>query len=133
VEVDISILKPGEQLTEEWRGKPVWIVRGPDSSIRALSEISDSLRDPDSQEDQQPEYAQNEYRSIKAEYFVVIGLCTHLTCSPTYLPVDAPHDLDPDWRGGFFGPCHGSRFDLAGRVYKGVPAPTTWLSHHINS
>jgi ubiquinol-cytochrome c reductase iron-sulfur subunit len=124
VEVDVGALKPGEKITVQWQGKPVWIVRRDQESIEALASLGDELRDPESQVEQQPPYARNEYRSRKPEFLVVIGLCTHLGCSPTYLPPDAPHDFGPDWKGGFNCPCHGSRFDLAGRVYKGVPAPS---------
>lgn len=125
VEADISKLAPGQLLTVEWRGKPVWIVNRSEESLGALETELDRLSDPESAvESQQPEYARNIPRSIKPEYFVVIGLCTHLGCSPTYRPEIAPADLGDDWDGGFFCPCHGSKFDLAGRVYAGVPAPT---------
>jgi len=124
VEVDISKMEPGQRLTVEWRGKPVWIVRRTDDMLAGLEQVADQLRDPDSAKDQQPEYARNGSRAIKPEYLVVIGICTHLGCSPTFRPEVAPADLGGDWKGGFFCPCHGSRFDLAGRVYAGVPAPT---------
>ncbi|RME34932.1 MAG: ubiquinol-cytochrome c reductase iron-sulfur subunit [Gammaproteobacteria bacterium] len=125
VEVDISKLQPGQRLIAQWRGKPVWVVRRSEETLKALKEMADELRDPASEvEEQQPEYARNPYRSIKPEYLVVIGICTHLGCSPNYLPPGAPNDLGPDWKGGFLCPCHGSKFDLAGRVFKGVPAPT---------
>jgi ubiquinol-cytochrome c reductase iron-sulfur subunit len=124
VEVDISKLQPGEQLTVEWRGKPVWIIRRTKKNIEDLPSNDDMLVDPKSEVPHQPAYAQNEDRSIKPEYLVLVGICTHLGCSPTYRPDLAPADLGPDWKGGFLCPCHGSRFDLAGRVYKGVPAPT---------
>ena len=123
VEVDISELKPGERMTVKWQGKPVWILRRASATLEHIDSLDEKLRDPDSEVAQQPDYARNEYRSIKPEYLVVIGLCTHLGCSPQYLPVDAPTDFGPDWKGGFFCPCHGSRFDMAGRVFKGVPAP----------
>lgn len=124
VEAEIGGLEPGQQMTVKWRGKPVWIVRRTQENLQALSGLADRLRDPDSENiDQQPKYAQNLGRSIKDEYLVVIGLCTHLGCSPTYMPVEAPPGTS-DWKGGFFCPCHGSMFDLAGRVYQGVPAPT---------
>lgn len=123
VEVDISKLKPGERITVKWQGKPVWIVRRDSESLDNLEEMADKLRDPDSEVEQQPPYAGNEFRSIKPEYLIVIGLCTHLGCSPNYFPAGEDADLGPDWKGGFFCPCHGSLFDLAGRVYKGVPAP----------
>ena len=123
VEVDISELKPGERLTVKWQGKPVWILRRASTTLENIESMDDKVRDPDSEQAQQPDYARNEYRSIKPEYLVVIGLCTHLGCSPNYFPADASTDLGPDWKGGFFCPCHGSRFDMAGRVFKGVPAP----------
>ena len=123
VEADISGLKPGEMQIEKWRGKPVWILRRSEESVAELSGMSDMLRDPDSEVEQQPEYAKNEYRSVKPEYLVVVGLCTHLGCSPKYRTKDDSEGLGADWKGGFFCPCHGSKFDLAGRVYKGVPAP----------
>ena len=123
VEVDISKMEPGQRLTVEWRGKPVWIVRRTDEMLGGLEGLSGQLRDPDSAKEQQPDYARNESRAIKPEYLVVIGICTHLGCSPTFRPEVAPADLGADWKGGFFCPCHGSRFDLAGRVYAGVPAP----------
>jgi ubiquinol-cytochrome c reductase iron-sulfur subunit len=124
VEVDISQLKPGQLLRSSWRGSPVWILRRTEADIEVLTAQNENLRDPDSNEPQQPAYAKNPHRSIKPEYLVMIGICTHLGCSPTYVPVQAGGHLDPDWKGGFFCPCHGSRFDLAGRVVKGVPAPT---------
>jgi ubiquinol-cytochrome c reductase iron-sulfur subunit len=123
VEADISKLEKGAMLRVKWRGKPVWIVRRTEEMLAALPALNDQLRDPESNESEQPEYTKNEYRSKKAEYFVGVGICTHLGCSPTYRPEVAPADLGADWKGGFFCPCHGSRFDLAGRVYAGVPAP----------
>ncbi len=124
VEADFSKLEPGSKVTVEWRGKPVWIVRRTEQALKDLPTLDDQLRDPESEVDQQPTYCKNEYRSIKPEYLVTVGICTHLGCSPTYRPEIAPADLGPEWKGGFFCPCHGSRFDLAGRVYQGVPAPT---------
>lgn len=124
VEVDISKLETGQLLTVEWRGKPVWIFRRSPEALANLETLDDSLRDPNSQVvSQQPEYCQNDTRSIRDELMVLVGICTHLGCSPTYRPDLAPADLGADWKGGFFCPCHGSRFDLAGRVYQGVPAP----------
>ncbi|MCH8078891.1 MAG: ubiquinol-cytochrome c reductase iron-sulfur subunit [Proteobacteria bacterium] len=123
IEVDISGLKLGERMVEKWRGKPVWILRRSEESLADLSGMTDILRDPESEVEQQPEYAKNEYRSVNPEYLVVIGLCTHLGCSPNYLTRNEANDFGADWKGGFFCPCHGSKFDLAGRVYKGVPAP----------
>ncbi len=128
VEVDIGKLEPGERVTVKWRGKPVWVVRRTDQTLVDLNALDDKLRDPLSQViDQQPAYCQNEGRSIKTEYLVLVGLCTHLGCSPTFVKQNEPHDLGADWKGGFFCPCHGSRFDLAGRVFKSVPAPTNML------
>jgi ubiquinol-cytochrome c reductase iron-sulfur subunit len=131
VEVDISALKPGQLTTVEWRGQPVWILRRTQEELDSLGPLTESnkLRDPLSEEEpgQQPPFAQNIYRSINPEILVVIGICTHLGCSPTFRPEIAPPDLGPEWKGGFFCPCHGSRFDIAGRVYKGVPAPTNLL------
>ncbi len=125
VEEDISKLEPGQMTTVKWRGKPVWVVRRTQEQLASLATDEAQLRDPNSEvRSQQPPYAENEYRSIKPEYLVLVGLCTHLGCSPTYRPDVAPEDLGPKWKGGFFCPCHGSRFDLAGRVYAGVPAPT---------
>lgn len=121
VEVDLSRMQPGEQAIVEWRGKPVWIIRRTQEMLQHLSEDESELRDPQSLVDQQPEYAKNQHRSIKPEYLVLIGICTHLGCSPKYKP--SMGELGPDWPGGFFCPCHGSTFDLAGRVFKGVPAP----------
>ncbi|MCP4700109.1 MAG: ubiquinol-cytochrome c reductase iron-sulfur subunit [Gammaproteobacteria bacterium] len=124
VEVDISKLEIGQKLTVEWRGKPVWIVRRDQKILDDLAGLSETRADPDSQEEQQPGYAQNPDRSIKSEYLVVVGICTHLGCSPTYVKSTDPHELGKEWKGGFFCPCHGSRFDLAGRVVASVPAPT---------
>ncbi len=124
VEADISKLTPGQLLTVEWRGKPVWIVRRTEEALASLQEVRGELSDPDSDQEQQPSYAKNENRSINPEVLVMIGICTHLGCSPTYRPDIAPADLGADWKGGFFCPCHGSKFDYAGRVYAGVPAPT---------
>jgi len=123
IEVDISKIEPGQMLTHKWRGKPIWIVRRTPEILQALPGLDNRLRDPQSTQDQQPAYARNEYRSIKPEILVLIGICTHLGCSPSYIKRDqAP--LGTGWPGGFFCPCHGSRFDYAGRVYEGVPAPT---------
>ncbi len=128
VEADISKLEPGAMMTVEWRGKPVWIVHRTQQNIDDLPKNDPFLRDPKSEvESQQPPYCKNEYRAIKPEYAVIVGICTHLGCSPTYRPEIAPADLGENWRGGFFCPCHGSRFDLAGRVFQGVPAPTNLL------
>jgi ubiquinol-cytochrome c reductase iron-sulfur subunit len=127
VEVDISKLESGAMMTVEWRGKPVWVVNRTQRMLDDLPGLSDELRDPKSEIPQQPEYVESPYRSIKPEFLVMVGICTHLGCSPTFRPEVAPADLGPDWKGGFFCPCHGSRFDLAGRVFKGVPAPTNMV------
>lgn len=127
VEVDIGDLQPGQLRIAQWQGKPVWILRRSQEALNALENIDESeLRDPDSEEQQQPDYAKNDYRSIKPEFLIVLGLCTHLGCSPTFVPREegASHNLGSNWDGGFFCPCHGSMFDLSGRVYSGVPAPT---------
>lgn len=124
VEANIGKLEKGQLLTVEWRGKPVWIVNRSDEQLLTLEHDPSRLSDPDSAQPMQPEYAANATRSIKPEFLVVVGICTHLGCSPTYRPEVAPADLGADWEGGFFCPCHGSKFDLAGRVYAGVPAPT---------
>lgn len=129
VEVDISKIAPGRKITVKWRGKPVWIVRRTPEMLKLLQSHDKDLEDPTSEKhaEQQPDYAQNPYRSIKPEYLILVGLCTHLGCSPTYRPELAPPDLGDNWDGGFFCPCHGSKFDLAGRVYSGVPAPSNML------
>jgi ubiquinol-cytochrome c reductase iron-sulfur subunit len=124
VEVDISMIEDGQQVTVAWRGKPVWLVMRSASVIEALPSLDDQLADPQSEVEQQPEYAKNEWRSINPELSVLVGICTHLGCSPSYRPELAPADLGAGWKGGYFCACHGSRFDLAGRVYKSVPAPT---------
>ncbi len=125
VKVNIGKLEPGAMVTVEWQGKPVWVIRRTIENVKnlAMEEHRDELRDPDSEVNQQPEYAKNEYRSIKEEYFVAVGICTHLGCVPNYEPdgrAELRHAL-------FFCPCHGSKFDLAGRVFKGVPAPTNLI------
>jgi ubiquinol-cytochrome c reductase iron-sulfur subunit len=124
VEVDISKMEAGQLLRVAWRGKPVWILKRTPEVLATLKTLDNELRDPLSQESIQPEYSKNLYRSVKPEIFVAIGICTHLGCSPTFRPELAPADLGDKWKGGFFCPCHGSWFDLAGRVYRGVPAPT---------
>lgn len=122
VECDVSKLEFGQQLTIEWRGKPVWIIKRSKQVLDKLQDNAPNLRDPDSNViEQQPEFAKNLYRSLKPEYLVLIGVCTHLGCSPKYKPELG--ELGPEWPGGFYCPCHGSRFDMAGRVFKGVPAP----------
>ncbi len=124
VEVEIGKIEPGQRVIVEWRGKPVWLVARSKESLAALAERETELADPNSDKPQQPEYAKNKHRSLRPELLIVIGICTHLGCSPSYAPVDSAFDLGADWPGGFFCPCHGSKFDLAGRVYAGVPAPT---------
>src|SRR5687768_8801441 len=127
VEVDISALKPGEKLTVEWRGKPVWIVRRTPEQLATLEKLEAQLADPKSErkpEELTPEYARNRNRSIKPEVFVAVGICSHLGCSPTDKLVPGPQpSLPNDWAGGFLCPCHGSTFDVAGRVFKNKPAP----------
>ncbi len=125
VEVDVSDLPPGGMKTVEWRGKPVWILRRTPEQLAALRGHEADLADPDSRVEQQPGYARNPARAIRPELFVAIGICTHLGCSPSAVAVGSGHpSVPPDWPGGFFCPCHGSTFDLAGRVFKNKPAPT---------
>lgn len=124
VQVDISKLETGAMVRLEWRGRPVWILRRSAEMLERMSQVVDQLSDPDSIESEQPGYTQNETRSVKPEVLVVIGTCTHLGCAPIERFDVAPEDLGPAWEGGFYCPCHGSKFDLAGRVYSGVPAPT---------
>jgi ubiquinol-cytochrome c reductase iron-sulfur subunit len=127
VEADISTLKPGEMLTVEWRGKPVWILKRTPEQLESLKKTDSQVADPKSlrkPDELTPEYARNEYRSRKPELLVAVGICSHLGCSPTAkLQPGAQPSLPDDWQGGFFCPCHGSMFDLAGRVYKNKPAP----------
>ncbi len=124
VEVDISALQPGQMITVEWRGRPVWIVRRTQEALNTLKQVHNLLRDPLSEESRQPDFAYNPHRSINPEFLVLVGLCTHLGCAPLYRPDRGAEDLGTNWQGGFFCPCHGSKFDIAGRVYKDVPAPT---------
>jgi ubiquinol-cytochrome c reductase iron-sulfur subunit len=127
VEVDISELQPGEKKTVEWRGKPVWVIRRTPEQLAALSTVTAELADPDSKrkpDELTPAYARNEARAIKPEYFVAVGICTHLGCSPSdKFQLGAQPSLPDDWKGGFLCPCHGSTFDMAGRVFKNKPAP----------
>lgn len=127
VEVDISAMKAGEKLTVEWRGKPVWIVKRTPEQLASLSKLDAQLADPKSlrkPDELTPAYARNEARSIKPEYFVAVGICSHLGCSPSdKFQVGAQPSLPDDWAGGFLCPCHGSTFDIAGRVFKNKPAP----------
>ena len=127
VEADISGLKPGEKMTVEWRGKPVWILRRTPEQLEGLKKLDGQLADPKSQrkaDELTPSYARNEYRSIKPEFLVAVGICSHLGCSPSdKLTPGAQPSLPDDWLGGFLCPCHGSTFDIAGRVFKNKPAP----------
>ena len=127
VEQDIAKLEPGQQIKVEWRGKVVWIINRTPAMLATLPKLDDRVADPKSDVNNQPPYAKNENRARKPEIFVAVGICTHLGCSPTFRPEVAPADLGQDWLGGFFCPCHQSKFDLAGRVYKGVPAPTNLI------
>jgi ubiquinol-cytochrome c reductase iron-sulfur subunit len=123
VEVDVSDLMPGQKKIVEWRGKPVWVVRRTPEMLKAVQATDDKVADPASKRSQQPAYATNEYRALKPEYLVVVGICTHLGCSPVDRLQPQPEPFATDWNGGFYCPCHGSLFDLAGRVYKNKPAP----------
>ena len=127
VEVDISKLEPGSMVKVEWRGKPVWILHRTPAMIDGINWSESSLRDPDSEQPQQPDYARNDYRSIRPEILVMVGGCTHLGCAPIERFDVGPADLGPAWKGGFYCPCHGSKFDLSGRVFQGVPAPLNML------
>ena len=123
VEADFSKLELGQMMRVQWRGTPVWVLKRTEEMLQALPTLDDRLRDPNSLEPQQPPYCQNTDRSIKPEILVMVGICTHLGCSPSFVPEALPQPFDPEWKGGFHCPCHGSKFDLAGRVFKGVPAP----------
>jgi ubiquinol-cytochrome c reductase iron-sulfur subunit len=124
VEVDIAKLEPGQKIDVEWRGKVVWLINRTAPMLESLPKLDPKLADPNSNASQQPPNCKNEHRSVKDNVVVLIGICTHLGCSPTFRPEVGPADLGADWLGGFFCPCHQSKFDLAGRVYAGVPAPT---------
>lgn len=124
IEVDISTLAPGELGIYEWRGKPVWVFRRDKGMLESIKKDDSKVSDPNSEIPQQPPYAKNEYRAIKEHVMVVVGVCTHLGCSPKEKSAEAKAEMGADWQGGFYCPCHGSKFDYAGRVYKGVPAPT---------
>jgi ubiquinol-cytochrome c reductase iron-sulfur subunit len=125
VEVDLADIPPGGMKTVEWRGKPVWVVRRTPAQLAALDALAPRLADPDSRRPQQPQYAKNAYRSIRPEFLVTVGICTHLGCSPVAVGADSANpSVGEDWPGGFFCPCHGSTFDLAGRVFKNKPAPS---------
>ncbi len=123
VKVNVGKLEPGQQMVAEWRGQPVFIVRRTEDTLKTLAGMADVVADPESQKSVQPTYVDPQVRSIKPELLVLVGLCTHLGCAPTFRPEVAPQDLGPEWKGGYFCPCHGSRYDLAGRVYKAQPAP----------
>ncbi|WLD57388.1 ubiquinol-cytochrome c reductase iron-sulfur subunit [Salinispirillum sp. LH 10-3-1] len=126
VSVDISSLEPGQMIVVEWRGKPIFVLRRTPEALERLTQqtLLARLADPDSSQPQQPDYAANAFRSRGEELLVIEGVCTHLGCAPQYLPQVVPQAFDANWLGGFFCPCHGSAFDLAGRVYRGVPAPS---------
>jgi ubiquinol-cytochrome c reductase iron-sulfur subunit len=124
VEADIATLQPGELRVFEWRGKPVWVFRRSKEMIESLRVVVPNLTDPQSKHSEQPKYAKNEFRSEKPEIMVLEGVCTHLGCSPQLKPAEAKAEMGADWLGGFYCPCHGSKFDLAGRVFRGAPAPT---------
>jgi ubiquinol-cytochrome c reductase iron-sulfur subunit len=125
---DISKLEPGQRIIVQWRGQPVWVIRRTPEQLAVLETLDSRLRDPDSDNlDQQPDYAKNPHRSVRPEIAVLVGTCTHLGCSPLFRPELQPQPFDNEWKGGFYCPCHNSRFDLAGRVYQGVPAPTNLL------
>lgn len=123
VEVDISKIEPGAMITVEWRGKPVWVVNRTDEMLATLPQLEEELSDPKLEVAQQPDYCANPSRSIKPNLVVLVGICTHLGCSPSPR-LETNGDMGADWKGGFFCPCHGSKFDLAGRVFTGSPAPT---------
>ncbi len=124
VEIDISNVGPGELAVFEWRGKPVWVMKRTKEMLDAIKQVDARVSDPKSEVEQQPGYAKNEYRSAKPELMVLVGICTHLGCSPQLKSAEAKAEMGGDWAGGFYCPCHGSKFDFAGRVYKGSPAPT---------
>jgi len=123
VEADISNIAPGELAVVEWRGKPVWIMRRTKEMLEGVRKADDKVTDPKSEVAAQPDYAKNEHRSIKPEFLVLVGICSHLGCSPQQKSSEEKGEMGADWAGGFLCACHGSKFDLAGRVYKGAPAP----------
>jgi ubiquinol-cytochrome c reductase iron-sulfur subunit len=125
VEVDISRMAPGEMAVVEWRGKPVWVIRRTKEMLESLKAVTPRLTDPASKSSKQPKYAENEFRSAKPDVMVMEGVCTHLGCSPQLKSAEAKAEMGGDWAGGFYCPCHGSKFDYAGRVFRGAPAPTT--------
>lgn len=124
VEVDISKLAPGELGIFEWRGKPVWVIRRTEQMLASLKTVQSQLSDPASKASEQPAYARNEHRAAKPDIMVMEGVCTHLGCSPQLKTAEAKGEMGGDWAGGFYCPCHGSKFDYAGRVFRGAPAPT---------
>jgi ubiquinol-cytochrome c reductase iron-sulfur subunit len=124
VEIDISAIQPGELKIVEWRGQPIFVLRRSPHMLESLNGHDDLLADPKSGRSEQPAYAANVDRSVKPEIAVMVGICTHLGCIPTFRPIPGAADLGNSWPGGFYCPCHGSKFDLAGRVFKNVPAPT---------
>ena len=124
VEVDLSRIAPGELAVIEWRGKPVWVIRRTKEMLESLKAVTPRLTDPGSKSSKQPKYAENEYRSAKPDLMVMEGVCTHLGCSPQLKSADTKAEMGADWAGGFYCACHGSKFDLAGRVFRGAPAPT---------
>jgi len=123
VTVNISKIEPGQQVTVAWRGMPVWLIRRTEEMVSNIEKLNDKVKDPQSEAPQQPPYIHGILRSLKPEMAVLVGLCTHLGCVPTYRPEVAPADLGDEWLGGLFCPCHGSRYDMAGRVYTAQPAP----------
>lgn len=127
IEVDVSDMKVGQLKKFEWQGKPVWVLRRSEAMINDLVSVEAELSDPESSVDQQPAYAQNAHRSRKPEFLVVVGVCTHLGCSPSFQSPESLDNASDAWKGGFYCPCHGSRFDMAGRVYRNVPAPTNLI------
>jgi ubiquinol-cytochrome c reductase iron-sulfur subunit len=127
VEVDLSGIAPGQMAVVEWRGKPVWVIRRTKEMIEALKVAEPQLTDPGSEASIQPEYAANEYRARDPELMVMEGVCTHLGCSPQLRTAEAKAEMGADWAGGFYCPCHGSKFDYAGRVFRGAPAPTNLI------
>ncbi len=136
ISADISALEEGQRIILEWRGQPIWIVKRSKAILAALPTLDAHLRDPKSEnKDQQPAYITGELRSIKPEISVLVGLCTHLGCSPEMKAEIRPEPFDPEWKGGYFCPCHKSRFDMAGRVFQGVPAPTNLVvpPHHYEN
>lgn len=133
VEVDVSKIEEGQKITVAWRGQPIFIVHRSAAAIGTLEGMTSSLRDPTSAESQQPQYTHNQHRSIREQILVIVGICTHLGCVPVYHPKKG--SIEAAWQGGFFCPCHGSKYDMAGRVYKGVPAPANLPippHHYVN-